>query len=409
MGLILTRSPYHVGRKGLDEGATLQVVVGRGATSGGMVSVYATYNLSFRRNNFVDISSLVSPEFTDEYSMTTGVNGTYGNLTNNSFSNRALLVELTFAGSIAGVAQTAITEIHYASEGYLYLTDPHSYDFTNDLHENGSYAGSSDVIYKLDDAPLELSTAYFIDIADNSNSLTDNYISYELYNKGELVDSIIVDSISNLNPFSGLSSDSSIFKTEGYLSRIADEGGVTEESPCLEAFFNQYKLMDIDKVIVSNQFSSKILTVKTVESCKYSPYKLTFKNRFGFNEVLWFFLKSERKLKVTSDTFRANQLEARISSQERAVSNQVRTTQQYNKNGTESIELNSGFVVEALNESFKQLMLSEKVTLYDFDNNVSQAVNVMNGELKYKTVVNDKLINYTINLEMSNNIIDNIS
>ena len=82
---------------------------------------------------------------------------------------------------------------------------------------------------------------------------------------------------------------------------------------------------------------------------------------------------------------------------------------QYNKNGVESITLNSGFVVEALNESFKQLMLSEEVTLHDFDNNVTQAVNVTDSELKYKTSVNDKLINYSIDLEMSNNIIDDIA
>ena len=46
----------------------------------------------------------------------------------------------------------------------------------------------------------------------------------------------------------------------------------------------------------------------------------------------------------------------------------IRSNQEYNKNGTTSITLNSGFVDEALNESFKQLMLSEEVELYDFNN-----------------------------------------
>jgi hypothetical protein len=53
-------------------------------------------------------------------------------------------------------------------------------------------------------------------------------------------------------------------------------------------------------------------------------------------------------------------------------------------------------------------MLSEEVTLFDYNKGVLQAVNVTDSELKYKTSINDKLINYTINLEMSNNIIDNI-
>ena len=86
----------------------------------------------------------------------------------------------------------------------------------------------------------------------------------------------------------------------------------------------------------------------------------------------------------------------------------TRSIQEYNKNGKESITLNSGFVVEALNESFKQLLLSEEVKLYDFDNSSTQAVKLSLSSLDYKTITNDKLINYTIEVEFSNNIIDDI-
>ncbi len=113
-------------------------------------------------------------------------------------------------------------------------------------------------------------------------------------------------------------------------------------------------------------------------------------------------------MKVTSDSFRANQFKQRNAGFTPAVDNTVRSMQQYNKNGKESITLNSGFVDEALNESFKQLMLSEEVELYDFNNNVRSAVKIKDSELKLKTSTNDKLINYTIEVEMSNSIIDNI-
>ena len=70
--------------------------------------------------------------------------------------------------------------------------------------------------------------------------------------------------------------------------------------------------------------------------------------------------------------------------------------------------LNSGFVDEALNESFKQLMLSEEFQLLDSSDDSLRAVKISDSQLKMKTSVNDKLINYTIEVEFSNNIIDDI-
>lgn len=86
----------------------------------------------------------------------------------------------------------------------------------------------------------------------------------------------------------------------------------------------------------------------------------------------------------------------------------TRSSQEYNKNGKESLEINSGFVPEVFNECFKQLLLSEEVKLYDYDNSQEYAVKITDSSLTYKTSVNDKLINYTIGVEFSNNVIDNI-
>jgi hypothetical protein len=48
------------------------------------------------------------------------------------------------------------------------------------------------------------------------------------------------------------------------------------------------------------------------------------------------------------------------------------------------------------------------VKLYDFNNSSTQAVKLSLSSLDFKTVTNDKLINYTIEVEFSNNIIDDI-
>ena len=407
MGLILTRSPYNVSRRGLDAGATLQITIGAGTNSGGMSTIYKTNNLSFRNSYFIDVSSLIASEFEEGYIVISS--GKYLNLTNKKFQNRPLLVEFSFDGFKSGVAQATYTEDHYALDGYLYNTDASNYDFTDAIHNNGSYAGSSDVIYKLDDAPLELPTILLTDWRTAKDSLTDNNIDVSLYKNGVLLETFS-SYMSSIDGASGFSSDyNAPYTFLSFQQRIEVQNGIYERNRCIEAFLEEFKLLDVDKVVVSNAYSAKVLTVKTLEECKYSPYKVIFKNRFGVKESLWFFKKSTKSLKVKSENFRANQLKQRIAGVEASVDNTVRTMQQYNKNGVESITLNSGFVVEALNESFKQLMLSEEVTLYDFDNNVSQAVNVTDSELKYKTSVNDKLINYSIDLEMSNNIIDDIA
>jgi hypothetical protein len=53
-------------------------------------------------------------------------------------------------------------------------------------------------------------------------------------------------------------------------------------------------------------------------------------------------------------------------------------------------------------------MLSEEVSLYDFNNNTFSAINITDSEIEFKTVTNDKLINYTINVEFANDVINNI-
>ena len=89
-------------------------------------------------------------------------------------------------------------------------------------------------------------------------------------------------------------------------------------------------------LLTSTKF--KTIKVNTTTECKFSPYILTFKNRLVVNEDLWFFKKSTREMKVNSTDFKSNQLSNRIAG------NLTRQIQEYNKNGVDSLSLNSGFV-----------------------------------------------------------------
>ena len=79
----------------------------------------------------------------------------------------------------------------------------------------------------------------------------------------------------------------------------------------------------------------------------------------------------------------------------------------FNANATESILLNTGFVPESMNPYFEELMVSEYVWLVD-ENDVVYPVNLKDSSFTYKTGLNDRLINYTMNFEKSFDLVNNI-
>ena len=466
MALILTRSPYHISKGNLDPNAGLVVEISTYAD--GVSNILNSYNLSFRNRDTIDISSLIASEINS--------------------SNNILYIETTVSGSISDVAQADQVNNYFASEGFLYSTDSVNKDFSADLRTNGYYAGSSDVVYKLDSSSLNVpllntslttlsanatvngtfdtdtdwtkesgdwtisnglsfvnSTDLLIDrlyqasvglIGSNirvsfevsgysgtgvatmryplNTPITGNG-TYEAYGVGEydlIQFQATADDLGSPLTFSIDNVFVSIVSASSYeeVTVLAKKSGSTvgtktasfsSDSDSASSVVN-FNIDDIDEVVINTIYATKTLKVNTISECKYSPYILTFKNKYGVYEDLWFFKKSSRKLKTEAEDFKSNQIVERLAG------SLTRSIQEYNKNGKESMDLNSGFVSEALNESFKQLLLSEEVNLYDYDNNSTQAVKIASKSLDYKTVTNDKLINYTIEVEFSNNVIDDI-
>ena len=74
----------------------------------------------------------------------------------------------------------------------------------------------------------------------------------------------------------------------------------------------------------------------------------------------------------------------------------------YNVTATETITLNSGFVGEEQNEVFRQILLSEFVWVDD------KPASIATSKLDYKKHINDKLINYTLEFDYSNDVINTV-
>jgi hypothetical protein len=189
--------------------------------------------------------------------------------------------------------------------------------------------------------------------------------------------------------------------------RVLEDGGVDfENSVCLQSFFNNYSIGAVDKIEVSGS-GQKIQTIKVnvLEECKYEPKKVTFINKFGALQDMYFFKKAVEKMTVKKESYKANILNANKS-----YSISSHTNRDFNITAKESITLSSGYLSEEYNEVFKQMMLSEKVWITNILDSGEQVlpINVKTGDITYKTSLNDYLVDYTFEFEYSFNVINNI-
>ena len=117
---------------------------------------------------------------------------------------------------------------------------------------------------------------------------------------------------------------------------------------------------------------------------------------------IYFFKKSSERLRVSEETFKPNtfnEFDLRYDLQSHQYSS-------FQKMGRESINMNTGFVSEEYNKVMRELMLSERV--WCTKDGEILPVNVKSSSLEYKTSVNDKLINYTVQFDYGFDKINNI-
>ena len=186
------------------------------------------------------------------------------------------------------------------------------------------------------------------------------------------------------------------------------------------ALFTAGTFLD-NALITYDSGSTTTITLEQVEECKYPVNKITFVNRWGALQDLFFFKKSSESLEATRENFNASIFQARAvqldppetgtDCTESLTFNTYSTTahakKTFNANATESIVLNTGFVNELMNPYFEELMVSEYIWLTDSSANIFP-VNLKESSFAKKTGLNDRLINYTMNFEKSFSYVNNI-
>ena len=116
-----------------------------------------------------------------------------------------------------------------------------------------------------------------------------------------------------------------------------------------------------------------------------------------------FHKKSVKSLSINPDSYKRNLMDFADDPTYSKEKHQIR---QFHVTGKESIQVNSGFVDESYNEVIKQLLLSEQTWVYDGTD--VKPIQLNTKSLQYKTSVNDRLIQYTLDFNYSFNKINDV-
>tara|TARA_R100001369_G_scaffold19274_1_gene35161 strand:- start:14055 stop:15104 length:1050 start_codon:yes stop_codon:yes gene_type:complete len=157
---------------------------------------------------------------------------------------------------------------------------------------------------------------------------------------------------------------------------------------------------DVDQAVIADGATSTTIDITSYDKCKYSPYKLTFINKFGAYQEIWMFGNSKLKMSTTQDNYKSNIL---TNGTYEINDPQIKTL---TKNAKQRLTLNSDFYPERYNQIFKQLFLSESVWIYYGGQTLG--VNIDSKSFNYKTSLTEGLINYSINVSFAFDTINNI-
>ena len=145
-------------------------------------------------------------------------------------------------------------------------------------------------------------------------------------------------------------------------------------------------------------------TVEVVSVCepKYTPYKVTFVNKYGAYQDIYFFKKSVETFEANDEKYKRNNINTSTVS----YNTYEGQRQRYNVNAMTSLTANTGFVNEDYTTAIEEMFLSENVWIR-FEGKTLPIIPKSKSFTK-KTSLNDKLINYTVDFEFAFNKINNV-
>lgn len=392
--MILARSPYFVNcpatevTSGTPAYATLAIAFNRGSGGAGGV---ATYNL--RKNltgtpstALFEIGELIRDVLYNDFDGDYYSNATWVEITKRYYDSSDVLLS-TATGTTVVIEDIAVNGFSYFQDGSNYNPFP-----------NAGVSITNRLVYCLKNQLPNIPVYGY-----------NTSFDYSFVKDGDVISS------GSVTPLGGISQDSELAITyltqdgivtyDNFRERVEDDGGTFENSFCLTDFFNTFNVFDADEVIIeyANAQPTDRIQIRYFEECKYTPYKIVFTNRFGAEQDFYMTKKSVENLNIEDETFKFNTISATGTYDV----NEAQYTR-YSVAGRESITLNSPFLPEEYNEVVKELMLTENAWLVNTETNETTPVIPKTKSLTYKTSVNDKLTQYTIEFDYAYDAINTV-
>lgn len=175
-----------------------------------------------------------------------------------------------------------------------------------------------------------------------------------------------------------------------------DVGDTLDSAEIVKNIFVYVSETTLDEY-VEITFNGIITTLLIQDECRYTPLDIAFQNKYGALQFITFFKAKTESLSITSEDFESDRGQPIFGNHQFVT---------YNVQGKSKFKINSGFMDEAMNETFKQLFLSERIWI--FKDAVLIPINLGSKSLEYKSRQKDRLINYEVEFEYAFNEINNI-
>ena len=376
---INVRSPYYVKASNASlASATLSLYIYTGTftTDKGTAKYTITKN-EISSNNYVvfEIAELVRDYLDIEF------DGEYDSQTVWVEADIQMFDAINGGGSSLGTTSTD----YIAFDGYGYFEDGINTELSR------TYLQSNYKIFRPDDQNVRVPV------------FTEDTSSVSFLYKGEVKRVQAVSSSTNTNAQIEYITVSGSDNTDSYKERVLADGGTLEDNSLLDAFLESVDIGLVDELYINSASGTQVVKISTEPCSKYEPYKVTFINKFGALQDMYFSLKSIESLNTTGETYKANVVDFSSLTYD-TYKPQVA---QYNKLGKESITLNTNYISEDYNEVIKQLMMSEQVWLTRLDNPAPDSNNLetvlavipKTQSVTYKTSLNDRLVQYTVDFD----------
>lgn len=304
---------------------------------------------------------------------------------NGEYDSQTVWVESDIIITKSDTSTEADNTDYIAFDGYGYFEDGINPELSR------TYLQSNYKVFRLDDQNVRVPV------------FTEDTDSVSFLYKGEVKRTQAVSSSPHTNAQIEYITVSGSDNTDTYKERVLADGGTLEDNSLLDAFLDSVDIGLVDELYINSDSGTQVIKIVTEPCTKYEPYKVTFVNKFGALQDMWFSLKSTESLNTTGETYKANVVD--FSSLTYA--SYKPQVAQYNKLGKESITLNTNYISEDYNEVIKQLMMSEQVWLTRLDNPAPDSNNLetvlavipKTQNLTYKTSLNDRLVQYTVEFD----------